>query len=544
MRFGVYIRHSLTWYIIANSYESHGMRYIFILLALLSVSCSSTLPSFKPYHLDIQQGNVISSKMMLQLKPGMTKSQVRYVLGTPLLQDSFHQNRWDYIYQMSKGDTVVERRRVILEFENDGLKTVRGDIIPAGSPGAEQAPIASVADLKTVKSDKTLLAEDPKTTWYDRLKFWNDDKDKVAKSAESSPVKAEEAKVAAEQPKKGWMDKLKFWESDAPPAKELEQAKEVAKAQSAQVAKQIEPVKAAEAEAPKAVEPAAVSEPAPLVEQAAAPAETAAEVKAAVQDVAKEVASEVVSPEPATVAETKQVPESYDASVAKMVDAWANAWRTKNVNAYLNFYADSFKPEGMSKKAWVEQRKQRVGGKSAAISLVLDNISIKADAKKANVTFVQQYSSGNFSDKVAKALSLERANGQWLIVRESVASASTQPSSQPVVDGAEYVKPRDVTADEKSEAMPEKMLQESAKQAQRAQPQQVPQKVQPQKPQPEAKAVEAKPVDAKAAPIKPESAPVKAEVAKPAAPVDKKDLPLPPEDSSGYFERLLEKIGF
>jgi outer membrane protein assembly factor BamE len=333
---------------------------------------------------------------------------------------------------------------------------------------------------------------------------------------------------------------LKFWESDAPPAKEPEQAKEVAKAQSAQVAKQIEPVKAAEAEAPKAVEPAAVSEPAPLVEQAAAPAETAAEVKAAAQDVAKEVASEVVSPEPATVAETKQVPESYDASVAKMVDAWANAWRTKNVNAYLNFYADSFKPEGMSKKAWVEQRKQRVGGKSAAISLVLDNISIKADAKKANVTFVQQYSSGNFSDKVAKALSLERANGQWLIVRESVASASTQPSSQPVVDGAEYVKPRDVTADEKSEAMPEKMLQESAKQAQRAQPQQV----QPQKPQPEAKAVEAKPVDAKAAPIKPESAPVKAEVAKPAAPVDKKDLPLPPEDSSGYFERLLEKIGF
>ena len=140
------------------------MRYVIILLALLGASCSSTLPSVKPYHLDIQQGNVVSAKMMMQLKPGMTKSQVRYVLGTPLLQDAFHQNRWDYVYQMAKGGNVIERRRIILDVENDGLKAVRGDIIPAGAPGAEEAPIASVTDLKTVKSDKTLLAEDPKTS--------------------------------------------------------------------------------------------------------------------------------------------------------------------------------------------------------------------------------------------------------------------------------------------------------------------------------------------------------------------------------------------
>ena len=101
------------------------MRYVILLLALLGASCTSTLPSFRPYHLDIQQGNVVSAKMMMQLKPGMTKSQVRYVLGTPLLQDPFHQNRWDYVYQMAKGGQVIERRRIILDFENDSLKALK-----------------------------------------------------------------------------------------------------------------------------------------------------------------------------------------------------------------------------------------------------------------------------------------------------------------------------------------------------------------------------------------------------------------------------------
>ncbi|HYD34217.1 MAG TPA: outer membrane protein assembly factor BamE, partial [Methylophilaceae bacterium] len=105
------------------------MRYItIILLALMCAACSSALPSLKPYRMDIQQGNVVTSKMMLQLRPGMTKSQVRFIMGTPLIQDSFHTNRWDYFYEMRKGGKIIERRRVILEFENEALKRVRGDV--------------------------------------------------------------------------------------------------------------------------------------------------------------------------------------------------------------------------------------------------------------------------------------------------------------------------------------------------------------------------------------------------------------------------------
>lgn len=508
------------------------MRYVILLLALLGASCSSTLPSFKPYHLDIQQGNVVTAKMMMQLKPGMTKSQVRYVLGTPLLQDTFHQNRWDYMYQMTKGDKVVERRRIVLDFENDGLKAVRGDVIPAGAPGAEEAPIASVTDLKTVKSDKTLLAEDPKTTWYDRFKFWGDDKEKAADKPE---IKLEPKAAATQAPEKSWYDSLKFWEKD-----------EQAVAQAAKPAS-VAPVKEAPAQEtpePVVAEPSAKDAVAP-VEAVPAEAESAPE---AVKAVAREVVDQVTD-QPAQLAEEAKSAQyeseqfaDYQRAVAKALEAWANAWRNKNVDAYLKAYADKFQPEGMAKKAWVAQRKQRVGSKSGAITLALEKVSIQADAKKATATFVQRYASGNFSDTVNKMLSFENANNQWLIVKESVTTEllqakEMQPANAEAAD-AMYVKPRDVTADEKSEAMPEKLLQESAKQAQQAKPVvRVESKPVEAKPA-EVKVVEPAPVKQPAAKVEPEKVPAN----KPAA--NKKDQPLPPEDAPDFFERMLEKIGF
>jgi len=145
------------------------MRFAIILFALLCASCTSTIPSIKPYRLDIQQGNVVTSKMMSQLRPGMTKSQVRFILGTPLIQDSFHSNRWDYFYQMRKAGTVIEQRRVILDFENDLLKGVRGDVIP--SKGEAEDSSAST----TAASDVVVESEEKKGL-VSKLKFWDKDK--------------------------------------------------------------------------------------------------------------------------------------------------------------------------------------------------------------------------------------------------------------------------------------------------------------------------------------------------------------------------------
>ena len=106
-------------------------------VARLLTGCGAKVPVIKPFKMDIQQGNVVTSKMLLQLKPGMTKSQVKFIMGTPLIVDSFHTNRWDYFYQMRQAGKIKEQRRVILEFDKDLLTRVRGDVVPEGTAGAD-----------------------------------------------------------------------------------------------------------------------------------------------------------------------------------------------------------------------------------------------------------------------------------------------------------------------------------------------------------------------------------------------------------------------
>ncbi|MBL1320524.1 MAG: outer membrane protein assembly factor BamE [Methylophaga sp.] len=79
------------------------------------------------YRIDIQQGNDVTQDMINQLKPDMTKNQVTYIMGTPLLIDTFHPNRWDYIYSFHPGNGSREQRRITLFFENGLLDYVEGD---------------------------------------------------------------------------------------------------------------------------------------------------------------------------------------------------------------------------------------------------------------------------------------------------------------------------------------------------------------------------------------------------------------------------------
>jgi outer membrane protein assembly factor BamE len=99
---------------------------------------------FAPYRMEIQQGNYVTQEMASQLKVGMTKEQVRFALGTPLINDSFHQNRWDYVFTRQRNrSSPLEERRMAVFFDQSGrLERVDGDIIPAlDAPGA--APAAS-----------------------------------------------------------------------------------------------------------------------------------------------------------------------------------------------------------------------------------------------------------------------------------------------------------------------------------------------------------------------------------------------------------------
>ncbi|MBA4503386.1 outer membrane protein assembly factor BamE [Marinobacterium marinum] len=102
-------------------------------VAILIAGCSE-FPGV--YKIDIPQGNVVTQEMVDQLRPGMTPSQVRYILGTPLVSDSFSENRWDYIYSIKEGSGRRYQERISLFFEDGKLVRLGGDFRPGSKPDA------------------------------------------------------------------------------------------------------------------------------------------------------------------------------------------------------------------------------------------------------------------------------------------------------------------------------------------------------------------------------------------------------------------------
>jgi outer membrane protein assembly factor BamE len=102
------------------------------LLIIIMCSASFLLTSCAIYKIDVQQGNVVTQEMLNQLSIGMPMSKVRFIMGTPVIVDVFHQQRWDYIYsfQPSGKERDREQRRISLFFENSNLVKIDGDIKP------------------------------------------------------------------------------------------------------------------------------------------------------------------------------------------------------------------------------------------------------------------------------------------------------------------------------------------------------------------------------------------------------------------------------
>lgn len=127
------------------------MRSALLLISLLLAGCgswSNPIDKLSPYKIDIQQGNAITQEMLAKLKPGMTPSQVRFILGSPLVQDPFHPNRWDYVYRYLKAGKLTEQRRVTVVFEDDKLKGIEGDVVAAGQPAEARVEDKAEGDRK------------------------------------------------------------------------------------------------------------------------------------------------------------------------------------------------------------------------------------------------------------------------------------------------------------------------------------------------------------------------------------------------------------
>jgi outer membrane protein assembly factor BamE len=107
-------------------------RLLFAVLAVALAACSSgpRIPGITPYKIEIQQGNYVTQEMAAQLKAGMSKEQVRLALGTPLLTDLFHADRWDYVYWREATDGKRETRKLVVFFADGKLTRVDGDVTP------------------------------------------------------------------------------------------------------------------------------------------------------------------------------------------------------------------------------------------------------------------------------------------------------------------------------------------------------------------------------------------------------------------------------
>jgi len=103
----------------------------------------------KPYTLDIQQGTAVDQKMIDRLSVGMTRNQVSLILGTPLLTDVMHADRWDYVYYTRKQGDIGEWRRFTCFFKDDRLATIEGDVTlssTAKAPAVAAPAQAAVPD--------------------------------------------------------------------------------------------------------------------------------------------------------------------------------------------------------------------------------------------------------------------------------------------------------------------------------------------------------------------------------------------------------------
>lgn len=107
-----------------------------------------------PYRIDIPQGNVIDQSMINKLEPGMSKSKVIFIMGTPLLIDPFHSNRWEYIHSEISGNEVRTQRRLSLFFEGDRLTHIKGDINVVERLLSEEERIEAASIVIPDKSEK------------------------------------------------------------------------------------------------------------------------------------------------------------------------------------------------------------------------------------------------------------------------------------------------------------------------------------------------------------------------------------------------------
>ena len=110
------------------------------------IGCGSNIGFPGVYRINVEQGNVVTEEMVDQLRPGLNRRQVRYIMGTPLIEDSFHEDRWDYRYTLRNGNETLTETQLTLWFEGDELVRVEGPDAPNWDESQSEGPASDTPE--------------------------------------------------------------------------------------------------------------------------------------------------------------------------------------------------------------------------------------------------------------------------------------------------------------------------------------------------------------------------------------------------------------
>jgi Small protein A (tmRNA-binding) len=388
-------------------------------LALVLAACSSVNVPLSPYRIDVQQGNALEQESVEKLKLGLSRSQVRFLLGTPLLVDPFHGNRWDYVYNFRKAGKLTEERRLALLFEGDVLVRIEAEglALNSGQPevkpaetektlekrteqpkaAVETAPVAAVQPLENAQPLQLVAAPAAEPAAKPVGSPSKPAEPAVAQPATAPTANAKPAQPAPEPVSEAATRPVQAVAANSAPV-------EASGANSPEKTSIVPPLRADQAQPPQQGKPAMVA--------ATAPEPVALQAEANVEAIKPDVMPEFPNATPA---------DTPEGQLMAALNAWAEAWRTRNEEAYLAAYAASFRPEdGQTREQW-EKRRRLLLGVSRNIDLQIDGVATESmKEERAQVSFRQFYRSDSYRDAVIKQLKFVRVDGQWLIEEEKV----------------------------------------------------------------------------------------------------------------------------
>jgi len=375
------------------------MRHFLISALLLSLVAGCSSVNIGPHRIDVQQGNALDQENVARLKPGLNRSQVRFLLGTPLVVDPFRTDRWDYVYVFYKAGKLAEQKRISLFFDGDTLVRIEGDLPePAVAPATPQpeqrvAPTPQPAPTPEPVPAPTPTPEPaPATSVTPAVEPVS----QPAPTAQLAPVAVQAAPAPA-------------------PVVPAPIAAEPVVAQPVQPAAAAEPAPRPALPETTVVAPLPSPKDAPTYANRRPPAELSLQPETDVVQIRPDVIPSF--PEPG------QAQEGSDAPVLKSVNEWAAAWARRDEDAYLAAYDAGFVPQGGGSRSDWEKSRRLLLGVAKNIDLRIDSPSFERAADgTVTATFNQHYRSDNYRDTVVKQLRLAERDGRWLIVEERVLS--------------------------------------------------------------------------------------------------------------------------